>query len=65
MRLTDYSRDQIQQFIKDGICEVQALRDYEILKQIENREKITHIALDHNISRRQVHNIRNKYDPKV
>lgn len=64
MNITNYSREQIKQFVKDGICPVQALRDYEILCQIQNGEKITNVAIDNNLHRNQVHRIRNKYMPK-
>lgn len=61
MKITEYSRDQIKQLVKDGVCPVQALRDYDMLKQIENGEKITYAAMDANLSRMQAHRIRNKY----
>jgi hypothetical protein len=61
MNITNYSREQIQQFVKDGICDVQALRDYDLLKQIQSGEKITHVAYDHNLSRAGVYKIKNKY----
>lgn len=64
MKITEYSRDQIQQFVRDGICPVQTLRDYDLLRQIENGEKITNVAYDHNLSRRGVQKIRNKYSPR-
>jgi hypothetical protein len=64
MRITDYSREQIQQFVRDGICTFQTLRDYDLLKQIQNGEKITHAAMDNNISREQAWRIRKKYTPR-
>jgi hypothetical protein len=65
MNLLDYSRDQIKQFVKDGICPVQALRDYDVLKQIATGDRITNVALDHNLTRQSVYDIKNKYQPKV
>lgn len=65
MNITNYTRDQIKQFVKDGICPVQALRDYEILCQIQNGEKISSVALDHNLSRAGLYKIKNKYTPKL
>jgi CMP-2-keto-3-deoxyoctulosonic acid synthetase len=65
MRITDYSREQIKQFVQDGICPVQALRDYDVLRQIQNGEKITNVAYDNNLSRMGVYKIKNKYTPKV
>jgi transposase len=61
MNITSYSREQIKQYIKDGICDVQALRDYDLLKQIQSGDKITHVAMDHNLSRAGVYKIKNKY----
>lgn len=61
MNLLSYSREQIQQFVKDGICEVQTLRDYDLLKQVEAGERITNVAYDHNLSRAGVYKIKNKY----
>lgn len=64
MRLTDYSEEQIKQFVRDGICPVQALRDYKVLKQIQRGDRITNIAYDHNIERKTVYNIKEKYLPE-
>lgn len=65
MNITNYSEDQIKQFVNDGICPVQALRDYEILKKVKQGEKITHIAMDHDLSRAGVYKIMAKYTPKL
>jgi hypothetical protein len=65
MKITDYSREQIKQFVQDGICPVQALRDYDVLVQIQNGEKITNVAYDNNLSRAGVYKVKNKYTPKV
>lgn len=64
MNITDYSEEEIKKLVNDGLCPVQALRDYEILKQIKNGEKIAHVALDHNLSRAGLYKIKNKYTPK-
>lgn len=65
MNLTDYSEEEVKRLVKSGICPVEALRDYEILKKIKQGERVTNIALDHNLSRMSVYNIKNKYTPKV
>lgn len=65
MKITDYSREQIKQFVQDGICPVQALRDYDVLVQIQNGEKITNVAYDNNLTRKSVYVIKNKYSPKL
>jgi hypothetical protein len=44
---------------------VQALRDYDVLVQIQNGEKITNVAYDNNLSRAGVYKVKNKYTPKV
>lgn len=64
MKITDYTKEQIKEMVNAGVCPVQALRDYEILCQIQNGEKITHIALDHDTTRMTIYNIKNKYTPK-
>jgi hypothetical protein len=61
MRLTDYSEEEIKKLVRDGICPVQALRDYEVLKQLSRGDKIVHVAMDNNLSRMQVFRIRKKY----
>lgn len=61
MNITNYSREQIKQFVKDGICPVQALRDYEVLCQIQNGEKMTNVAMDNNISRVHAWRLKEKY----
>lgn len=63
MKITDYSRDDIKRFVQDGICPIQTLRDYDLLTQIENGEKITHAANNHNICYMQAKRIRDKYLP--
>lgn len=61
MNILNYSREQIRQFVKDGICPVETLRDYDVIKAIHNGEKIINTAYDNNLSRQQVSRIRNKY----
>lgn len=65
MNITDYTREQIKQFVKDGICPVQTLRDYEVLCQLQNGEKITNVAMDNNISRKHAWALRAKYMGKI
>lgn len=61
--LLSYSRDEIKKFVQDGICPVQALRDYDILKSLRDGEKIVNVAMDNNLCRDQVRRIRDKYTP--
>jgi Mor family transcriptional regulator len=61
MNILNYTREQIQQFIKDGICPVQTLRDWEIAHAKKQGEKVQNIAYDSNLSRSQVTRILNKY----
>jgi len=61
MKITEYKREDIQQLVKDGICPFQTLRDYDLLKQLENGDKITATAYDHNISRQHANRLRKKY----
>jgi hypothetical protein len=63
MNITDYSEEEIKKLVQDGLCSVQALRDYKLLKDLQKGEKITHAAMDHNISRMQAYRIRKKYTP--
>lgn len=65
MKLTDYSEEEIKKLVNAGICPVQALRDFQVLKDIEKGKRMTNIAYDHNIDRKTVYNIRAKYSPKV
>lgn len=64
MKITDYTKEQIKEMVQAGVCPVQALRDYEVLCQIQNGEKITNVAFDHNTCRKTIYNIKNKYNPK-
>jgi hypothetical protein len=65
MTILNYTREQVQQFVKDGICEVQAVRDWDIAFAKRNNEKIKNIAYDNEVTPRQVHNILNKLRGKV
>lgn len=65
MKITDYTEEQIKEMVRSGICSPQAQRDYHALKQIQNGEKITHVAMDHNMSRQWLHKLKNKYTPKA
>jgi Mor family transcriptional regulator len=59
--ITDYSRDEIKKLVDDGICPVQAIRDWEIVKSRIEGKKIDDIAFDARLCRAQVHNIIKKY----
>jgi len=64
MNITKYTEDQIKQFVQDGICPVQALRDYKVLKEIQNGEKIKNVAYDNDLSRMHVYRLKRKYSPR-
>lgn len=53
-----YSRQQIQQFVKDGICSYQTLRDYDILMSGKTRKELSH---ETGLSETSVSRIRSKY----
>lgn len=61
MNLLDYSRDQIKEFVQAGICSVETLRDYDVLKAVKSGAKAQDIAFDNNISRVHVYRIKEKY----
>jgi len=61
--LLKYNRDQIQQFVRDGICPVETLRDYDIVKALAQGEKVQNVAFDNRLSREQVWRVKNKYTP--
>ncbi len=61
MNLTDYSRSDIEKFVRDGIAPVEALRDYDALTALAKGEKVKNVAMDSEISRMQVWRIRKKY----
>jgi Mor family transcriptional regulator len=59
--IASYSREDIQQFVKDGICPVQVLRDYDVVKAAIEGKHILDIAVENRVSRAQAYNIINKY----
>jgi hypothetical protein len=60
MNILKYSREQIQQLIKDGVAPVQALRDWDIATAKTTGGSIDDIAFDNRLSRRQVFRVVNK-----
>jgi hypothetical protein len=62
--ITKYRREQIQQFVKDGICPLQTLRDYDVVMAAMSGKKVDDIAFDNRVSRAQVYNIKKKYTPQ-
>jgi hypothetical protein len=56
-----YKREEIKQFIKDGICPVQTLRDYDIIMSSIAGKKMDDITFENRISREQVWRIKQKY----
>lgn len=61
MKLTEYKREDIQKLIKDGVCNYQTLRDYDLLKAIQKGEKITHAAEALGITYKHANTIRKRY----
>ncbi len=62
--ITDYSREEIQKLVQDGIAPTQALRDYDVVKAKMQGKNAEHIAEDNRISRAQVYNVIKKYFPQ-
>jgi AraC-like DNA-binding protein len=65
MSILNYSREHIQQLIRDGIAPVQALRDYDIAKAKMEGKKMDDIAFDNGLSRRQTYRVINKQQGKL
>jgi Mor family transcriptional regulator len=59
--ITNYRREDIQKFVKDGIAPMQVLRDYDIVKAKMEGKKIDDIMFENKISRPQVFRVLNKY----
>jgi Mor family transcriptional regulator len=64
MNLLNYSRDQIKKLMEDGLCKPTALRDYDVLKDIDCGKKINAIADEKDLSDRQVYRILHAYKRK-
>lgn len=60
MNILNYTREQIQQLVRDGVAPVQSVRDWDIANQRAKGEKICNISHDNNVSRWQVRKILNK-----
>lgn len=65
MNILKYSREEIRELIRDGICDVQCLRDWEIAHAKQSGERIQNIAYDHNLSRMGVYKVLNKLNGKL
>ncbi len=59
--ITDYSEEEVKKLIKDGLCPVETLRHYQVLKELERVGNVTHVSTDNNMSRSTLIRIRNKY----
>jgi hypothetical protein len=59
--LLKYSREQIQQFIKDGVSSPKALRDYDIVKAKMAGKKIDDIMFETNACRTQIFDTLKRY----
>lgn len=65
--ITDHNRDEIKKLVKDGICTPEALRDYDLLKEISEGKTILEAAKNHNVSYTHAKRIKAKYtagDPR-
>jgi Mor family transcriptional regulator len=65
MNILKYTRDHIQQLVNDGVCEVQALRDWDIAKAKNEGKKINDIAYENRLCSRQVYRVINKFQGKA
>jgi Mor family transcriptional regulator len=65
MNLLKYTREQVQEFVKDGIWPVQAVRDWDIAKARTDGETVKNIAYDHNLTRQGVYKIVRKLSGKL
>jgi hypothetical protein len=61
MNLLDYSREEIKRFVNDGICPVETLRDYDVVKALSTGGKPQDIAFNNKVSRVHVYRIKDKY----
>jgi hypothetical protein len=63
--LADYTREEIQEFVNHGICPVETLRDYDVVKGLIANVKPQDIAFDNRISRVHVYRVKAKYLGKL
>lgn len=61
MSLLKYSREQIQQLVRDGVCPLETLNHYDVVKALNSGGKPQDIAFDNNLSRQHIYKIRSKY----
>lgn len=59
--IIDYTRDDVKRMVNDGLLPVQALRDYDLVLDLTNGKSLQEAAYDHNITKRQVIRIKQKY----
>lgn len=61
MKLTEYSEEEIKKLVNSGLCPVQALRDYTLLKQLQACGNVSKVADENNIARSTLQRIKKKY----
>lgn len=64
MNILNYKREDIKKLVQDGVCPFQSLRDYDILKDLQDGKKIDDIMSEHRIGKTQIFAIRKKYMPR-
>lgn len=65
MNILKYTREQLQQLVRDGVADVEVVRNWEIAEAKRRGERVQNIASDHNISRRGVYKILDKISGKA
>lgn len=65
MNILKYTEEEIRRFIADGICNVEALRDWQIANAKQKGERVQNIAYDQELSRMGVYKVLNKLKGKL
>lgn len=60
MNILKYSREQVQQLVRDGVAPVEAVRDWDIATARNEGKSIDDISFENRLSRRQVFRVVNK-----
>lgn len=61
MNIKKYTREQIKELVNDGICPLETLNHYDVIKALSAGEKIQDIAFNNNLSRQHIYKIKDKY----
>jgi hypothetical protein len=64
MNILKYTREQLQQFVRDGVADVEVVRNWEIAEAKKRGERVQNIAYDQNLHRSQVKRILDKLEGK-